>query len=224
MFKDQSIHHPWFQSPVMKRGLSSTEDDDQPSEPPLLLQRQKRRKYSLLEHGFAHLSLSNALPQVSPSVIPPSHDLSLQPASLGVHDAHAFDVILPSSVEEPTSPVPEVDMDADTDIFNTSTDPHTSPVPTNRDCKDVEDEVQIKNVEISRFVLERLKKQTIIPPAPPFLFTAAPNPSTSQALVLFRPLRPPSPTYLPVEIDDNVTASTSASFVSIEDTAMDVEE
>ncbi|KIJ67664.1 hypothetical protein HYDPIDRAFT_25143 [Hydnomerulius pinastri MD-312] len=230
----QSVRHPWFDPPAMKRRLSSVEEDPSRggwpppryplSEPPSD-GRQKKRKLSTLEHGFAHLTLSNAPPPTL-STSPSTHDLG--PSVVDVSVARpgpphppgpdTYRVVLPSSVEEPTSPTPEIDMDIETDPFATNTYTATYPAEEQKDPK--AGELEIKEVKVSSVVLERLKRQAKSPP--PLIPISTP---VSQALILFRPLRPPSPFSFSKELedDDEPVSTVVAPLVVAEDDAMDVE-
>ncbi|KIJ18833.1 hypothetical protein PAXINDRAFT_8207 [Paxillus involutus ATCC 200175] len=195
----QSIRHPWFKPPAanaMKRRLSTTEDnhDQQSSGSPT--ERQKRSKYNTLEHGFAHMTLNNLLPPQTPPGQPPTNTcsaitmMSAQVHPLPAHrpyTSEALHVILPGSIEEPTSPAPQTDMEVESDpptnIRCTTKSSHASDGREDTTSR----QLQIKEVQISSVVLEQLKKQTNSPP--PLIPISSP---VSQALVLFRPLQPPS--------------------------------
>ncbi|KIK92178.1 hypothetical protein PAXRUDRAFT_830208 [Paxillus rubicundulus Ve08.2h10] len=228
----QSIRHPWFKPPAanaMKRRLSTTEDnhDQQSSEFPN--GRQKRSKHSTLEHGFAHMTLNNLLPLQTPPGQPLTNTCSAATMSAQVHppSAHrpytseACHVILPGSVEEPALPAPQTDMEIEPD----PTDMHwtTGPSHENDDRKDpTSRRLQIKEVQISSVILEQLKKQTKSPP--PLIPI---SPPASQALVLFRPLRPPSPKSIilggVLSGDEGQESARAANALMLEDDAMDVE-
>ncbi|KIL68960.1 hypothetical protein M378DRAFT_158112 [Amanita muscaria Koide BX008] len=80
----QSSHmrHPWFHTFATKRKVSPSDDSQQSF---------KRRKYSTLEHGFAHLTLT------------PDQDTDVPMDSSDMVAPEVSDhVVRPSSVEEPT--------------------------------------------------------------------------------------------------------------------------
>ena len=98
------VRHPWLSPFTMKRKVSHNDsnelglEEDEPSDAP---RPTKRRRYSTLEHGFAHLSLA--------------HDFPVNGKVEGVEDVEmpmesdaSFTVASPSSVEES---IPVIDND-----------------------------------------------------------------------------------------------------------------
>ncbi|KAF9244843.1 hypothetical protein BU15DRAFT_59038 [Melanogaster broomeanus] len=190
----------------MKRRLSAAEDhyDQQLSESSSKVPsaspngRQKRPRYSTLEHGFKHMTLSNTPPFTLPAS-PSAHtntevvDMSAQAS----HDPCASTtshIIPPGPVETPTSPPLQTDiMEVESDIDRSVTVdlcPTSEPSHASDDREGTTDsgQLEIKEVQISSVVLERLKMQTTS--RPPLIPISC---AVSQALILFRPLRPPSP-------------------------------
>ncbi|KAF8836744.1 hypothetical protein BDN67DRAFT_1014414 [Paxillus ammoniavirescens] len=231
----QSIRHPWFKPPAtnaMKRRLSITEDNHDQQSSGSQNGRQKRSKYNTLEHGFAHMTLNNLLPlpgQTPPGQPPTNTCSAITMMSAQVHPlpAHrpytseAFHVILPGSVEEPTSPAPQTDMEVESDpptnICCTTKPSHASDGREDTTSR----RLQIKEVQISSVVLEQLKKQTNSPP--PLIPISSP---VSQALVIFRPLRPPSPKFImgrALDDDEGQESARVATPLLPEGDAMDVE-
>ncbi|KAF9227484.1 hypothetical protein BS17DRAFT_775580 [Gyrodon lividus] len=232
----QSTHHPWFNPPAnaMKRRLSTTghDHDQQLSEYPN--GRLKRPKYNTLEHGFAHMMLSNGLsfiPTDPPSAYTDSKVVDIlakaHPAPHPAPSHHpctfeTFHVILPGSVEEPAPPVSQTDMEVEPDSLATNICVATEPSHASDDPEDTNSEqLEIQEVEISPVVLERLKKKTkSLPPLIPIYSPA------SQALVLFRPLRPPSPKFTREAVlgdDERREPTRVATPLTPESDAMDVE-
>lgn len=130
-----SVHsHPWFRMPSQKRKAYEYSDSSDSSDPDTYSLPPKRRRYDGLENGFAQLSLNPALRAAqlaqspydypsSPSVLKAPPVAQLEPAfdvwsaQSMVRDPppHLSPIILPGSVEEPTSPaagpdIPEVTM------------------------------------------------------------------------------------------------------------------
>ncbi|KAH7922380.1 hypothetical protein BV22DRAFT_1121533 [Leucogyrophana mollusca] len=207
-----TIRHPWFDPPPMKRKLR--EDDPSPRfsslSSPSTTPSRKRRRCTALENGFAHLTLSNSLPPVSPSAASPSPsttspviDELLYPPSDAV-SLMAVDgqctVILPSSVEEPTSPqrsgVPEIAMECEADQASLLADLGSS--DANEKAVDTKT-AWLTDVTISSALIDRLKKQTKA--LHPIVHLAASTTDDSKALVLFKPL--PIPTAVEFHDDDD---------------------
>ena len=177
----------------MKRKLFAIDHDDDddvtfPSESPLVTPtRRKRVRYTSLERTLADMTLApsedvDMWPKISP------------PRPRGQEFLH---VMLPSSVEEPPENAMEVEptrklrfrlvfcdgsyscVVITNDTFITTLPPHGGIASEHLD---------IKEVQISSAVLERLRKQNQRPHVP-ILLPAQP----SQALVLYRAPRPPPP-------------------------------
>lgn len=112
------IRHPWFSQPTTKRKHSASSSpvsspnpgSSSPSHSP---PPTKRRRFSALESGFAHLTLNN--PRLSCSSLPPLPDVSELfsipsdlPSPMSTESNPPHLVVRPTSVEEP--PAPEVKM------------------------------------------------------------------------------------------------------------------
>ncbi|KAJ3564939.1 hypothetical protein NP233_g7963 [Leucocoprinus birnbaumii] len=180
---DNHIRHPWFDAQVKKRKHSrespcSSEESDV-SEPPA----RKRQRCSVLEQGFAHLSLSHKSSRDDEVFVEPCVPIvtEVTPDECAMDaddegDSIGPPAVLPRHVEEPEQDIPEVQM-------KTSSWYELSPdriVITDLDSFESEDEPadESRTLEINPHLLKRIKKQTPL---------ALPE-ATSQALVLFRPL------------------------------------
>ncbi|KAG2750369.1 hypothetical protein P692DRAFT_20818159 [Suillus brevipes Sb2] len=208
----QAIRHPWFDPSPLKRKLSNADDERRASpyqrSSPSPTSRAKRRKFNTLEHGFAHLTLASA------PVYPNStNGLVITPINTTASSSESptflpSSVVLPSSVEEPPHEVeavaPEVNMES------LEEEEYTGGIKG------------AHHFSISTPLLRRLRKhQTTQQPIIPIS-----SPSTQGgALVLYRPLRPLSPTRQVEEqaepIEEIITAG-AASF-ECDDDAMEIE-
>ncbi|KAF8161007.1 hypothetical protein B0H34DRAFT_795850 [Crassisporium funariophilum] len=213
------FRHPWFDTAVMKRKhretVSPEDDDDGPSPPPGTAfitppsssrPPPKRRRCSVLEHGFAYMSIANAT------------DVPMQPLPMSLNYPHVEDVSPlagsssqmdadvpiayspPYVVEEPT--IPEVKMKTSS-WYEPERD---RIVITDLDSFTESDDEREEAVTINPVFLERIRTKTFDKPAP----------STSQALVLFKPLPGPG------EWKPNIVKEEAKREVVDED-AMDVE-
>ncbi|KAF8972975.1 hypothetical protein BDZ97DRAFT_1912576 [Flammula alnicola] len=191
------IRHPWFDNVVMKRKHRETvgsgdEDSEQPEAPPStpVLQAvpstststgasaqappRKRRRCSILEHGFAHLSLGGEVP---PPLTPPIMDTEML-----TPPAYPSPPLQPAYiVEEPR--IPEIKM-------KTSSWYEPEPdriVITDMDSFTQSDDEEEENVTINPVLLDRIRTSKFDSSngrrRPPSTTS-----NTSQALVLFRPL------------------------------------
>ncbi|KAG2032433.1 hypothetical protein BDR03DRAFT_969915, partial [Suillus americanus] len=175
------VHHPWFDPLPPKRKLSNADDERRASpyqrSSPSPTSRAKRRKFNTLEHGFAHLTLASA--PVYPNstsglVITPinSPTSSSEPTAFPPSS-----IVLPSSVEEPPPEVeavaPEVNMES------LDEGEYTGKIKAAR------------HYSISTPLLRRLRKYQTAPQ--PIIPISSPS-TGGGALVLYRPLRPLSPT------------------------------
>ncbi|KAL4074015.1 hypothetical protein J3A83DRAFT_2658538 [Scleroderma citrinum] len=187
-----TIRHPWLDPSVGKRRLADEGDD--PSSPVSL--PFKRRKYHTLEHGFARLTL-NHTPLTSLPSSPDSTNISA-PHIPHIPYSPTLNVPLPTPVERSMSPESDVEMDVEFDSPSNSlhgTPSASSAVAASHESqssKTAEEAEHIKEVEISPIVLGHLKQQTRFPSIIP-ISSPSTSASSSQALVLYRPLRPPSP-------------------------------
>jgi hypothetical protein len=184
----QAIRHPWFDPSPLKRKLSNADDERRASpyqrSSPSPTSRAKRRKFNTLEHGFAHLTLASApvYPNSTSGLvitpINPTASSSESPTFL------PSSVVLPSSVEEPPHEIeavaPEVDME------NLDEGEYTGKIKAA--C----------HFSISTPLLQRLRKQQTTPQ--PIIPISSPS-TEGGALVLYRPLRPLSPTR---QVDEQV--------------------
>ncbi|KAG9316519.1 hypothetical protein JVU11DRAFT_2569 [Chiua virens] len=181
----QHIRHPWLAPSTMKRRLLV--DDVDVDGTPLsydMLPRRKRVRYGSLERTLAHMSIDT-------SFAVPSEDVDMRPrVSLPpprLYDSLSSDVILPSSVEEPTTPSESVEMEVEPTVVSTNTFAAAAPSPP--DWKSIESgQPDIKEIEISPAVLECIRRQ-IQHPAP--LIPLPSQSLDSQALVLYRAVQPP---------------------------------
>ncbi|OAX44165.1 hypothetical protein K503DRAFT_778758 [Rhizopogon vinicolor AM-OR11-026] len=240
----QPIHHPWFDRSPLKRKLSNADDERRPSpyqrSSPSPTSRAKRRKFNTLEHGFAHLSLASASVHPHPAggllITPIAHPSvsseysSFPPAS----------VVLPSSVEEPPHELEtsahEVSMEygdereylSDTPMVSADFDMPTACADSDK-LKSHEEAPISPRFSISTPFLQRLRKhQTAPQPIIPISSASV----DIGALVLYRPLRPPSPSpkvdeY--AEVIEEIVAPEAVALLqvsepaSIDDDAMDIE-
>ncbi|KAG1826404.1 hypothetical protein EV424DRAFT_1391066 [Suillus variegatus] len=208
----QAIHHPWFDPSPLKRKLSNADDERRASpyqrSSPSPTSRAKRCKFDTLEHGFAHLTLAPV--PVYPNSTSGLVITPINPTALSFESTTfpASSVVLPTSIEEPPHEVeavaPEVNMETSDEgdyIGKTKAAPHYS---------------------ISTPLLRRIRKhQTTTQPIIPIS-----SPSTGGgALVLYRPLRPLSPTRQVDEQAESVEENTTAGAASFErdDDAMEIE-
>lgn len=208
----QAIHHPWFDPLPAKRKLSNA-DDERRATPyqrssPSPTSRAKRRKFNTLEHGFAHLTLASA------PVYPNSTSgLVITPINSTVSSSESTtfppsSIVLPSSVEEPPHEVeavaPEVNMES------LDEGEYTGKIKATR------------HYSISTPLLRRLRKHQTAPQ--PIIPISSPS-TGGGALVLYRPLRPLSPTHQVDEQTESVEEVTTAGAASLErdEDAMDIE-
>ncbi|KAJ3499806.1 hypothetical protein NLJ89_g10054 [Agrocybe chaxingu] len=196
------FRHPWFDTAVMKRKLTETvtpeeDSDDTPGPASRSLARPpaKRRRFSNLENGFAHLSIvgSSASNDYSMS-LPPAPQQSyiyVEEIAPPVIPSNAMDTdMAPPATEEPAytveePTVPEVKM---------KTSSWYEPEPdrivitdleafTESDDEDEEKEEEKENVAINFALLDRIRNKKAEESLP-----TVSSPGASQALVLFRPL------------------------------------
>jgi hypothetical protein len=116
---DTHVRHPWFHTFLAKRKVPASDaissnsfpEDDEFAD--LALRPPKRRRCTTLERGFAHLSLSHALPVPDSAETPEDMDMPMDSDVPGATDAvasnHLNTVELPASVEEP-APIVDVRM------------------------------------------------------------------------------------------------------------------
>jgi len=187
----------------MKRKQASPSDSDLPStsssSPP-----HKRRRPANLEYGFANLSLNNVEPPLTLDPLPPAFDSSIQSTSIRPDDlvmdidtTPAATQEVPCSLSSTSPPVHDVKMkfsswyEPEPDrIVITSLDSASS-------SEDEEEEPEI--VEVSPALIKHLKARALDPNVLP-----QQQQQPSQALVLFRPLVPPTST---LDEDDGYQAS-----------------
>ncbi|KAI6106815.1 hypothetical protein EDD16DRAFT_151382 [Pisolithus croceorrhizus] len=183
-----TLRHPWLDSSAFKRRLPGDEGDlDEhylSSGSPF-----KRRKCHSLEHGFACMTLNQAASTAFPSVTSAEQHYSTQTVlndeNKPMYLASSVQgVVLPSSIEEPPSPDTDVEMDVEDDLPSDA----SRLAPTIRE----ESMLEVNEIKIPSTVLEHWKQQVRSSPIIPITSPGTSTPS-SQALVLFRPLRPPSP-------------------------------
>ncbi|KAG1742894.1 hypothetical protein EDB19DRAFT_1700759 [Suillus lakei] len=224
----QAIRHPWFDPSPLKRKLSNADDERRPSpyqrSSPSPTSRAKRRKFNTLEHGFAHLTLTSApvYPTQNNStsglVITPIHPTA---SSSEFTTFPPSSVVLPSSVEEPPHEVeavaPEVNMESLDEgececILRPIADVLTA-------CADSKAAPQFS---ISTPLLRRLRKHQTAPQ--PIIPISSPS-TEGCALVLYRPLRPLSPTPKVDEQEESVEEIITPGAASFEgdDDAMEIE-
>ncbi|KAM6502352.1 hypothetical protein JOM56_002329 [Amanita muscaria] len=158
------MRHPWFHTFATKRKVSPPDDSQQSF---------KRRKYSTLEHGFAHLTLT------------PDQDTDVPMDSSDMVAPEVSDhVVRPSSVEEPT----DIKM-------RTSTwyepEPDRIVVTELESSDDEQDPRQDEGqLYVSPALLNHIRSRTLdssLDSSQNFSTIQ----STSQALVLYRPLQLP---------------------------------
>jgi len=188
-----AIRHPWFSQPTMKRKLadspspissssSSLRSPSPSGSPP----PPKRRKFSALESGFADLTLDNDSYLATPSS-PTVSDVPDNPYAPGIIASsipcndHPCDVVLPSSIEEPS--IPEVRMK-----YPSWYEPEPDRiVVTNIDSSsDEEDENTDPGVTTISIPRALLKRFTLRPGE--LTDTQLPSSNSNQALILFQPL------------------------------------
>lgn len=257
----QPIHHPWFDRSPLKRKLSNADDERRPSpyqrSSPSPTSRAKRRKFNTLEHGFAHLSLASAPVQSNSAsgllITPIAHPTV---SSSGYSVFPPASVVLPSSVEEPPhefeASAPEVSMEyederqcklsslqvSSSSFESTYTDfsdtmASDADMPTAHADSDklnsYDDAPSSPRFSISTPFLQRIRKHQTAPQ--PIIPISSPS-TAAGALVLYRPLRAPSPSRKvdehPEFIEEIVTPEAAALLVvpessPIDDDAMDVE-
>ncbi|KAF8444504.1 hypothetical protein L210DRAFT_930212 [Boletus edulis BED1] len=152
----------------MKRKSFADDDDasfsSEVSPAPCSPSRRKRARYNSLERTLAHMTLGNALAATT-------EDVTMWPKISSPRPQETLNVILPSSIEEPV----------------VITDDPPSDGAHGWESR-ASGQLDIKEVQISPAVLECLRRQSRRLPAPILL-----PPPTSQALVLYRTPRPPSP-------------------------------
>ncbi|KAG2356493.1 hypothetical protein BDR07DRAFT_446607 [Suillus spraguei] len=208
----QAIHHPWFDPSPSKRKLSNADDERRASSPykrssPSPTSRTKRRKFNTLEHGFAHLTLASAPAypnSTSGLVITPINPTASSESTIFPPSS----IVLPSSVEEPPHEVeavaPEVNMES------LDEGEYTGKIKGAR------------HFSISKPLLRRIRKHQTAPQ--PIIPISSPS-TEGGALVLYRPLRPLSPTRHvdeQAEATEEVNTTGTASFER-DDDAMDIE-
>jgi len=220
------IHHPWFTKPSVKRKLSdSPSPASSPSSSPPSSRAasppQKRRRYSALEAGFSTLTLANhptdpgsssTLPYVSEPISTPSNYLAM------VDDCanQIPTVVLPSTIEEPS--IPEVKMKSSSWY---EPEPDRIIITDLESSSDEEDNPDT-DISISPALLQKISSHSRDLTEP-----GVPLPSTSHALVLFKPLLLPGSGSPPV-VEERTKATTSlnrsaTAGVVEDDDAMDVE-
>lgn len=195
-----TVRHPWLDSSAFKRRLPNDEGDldehylsSGSASSPF-----KRRKCHSLEHGFSCLTLNqNASTTLASATSTEQYSTrtGVDAATvLGVENkpmplaSSVQGVILPSAIEEPPSPDTDVEMDVEDDL------PSDVSRPALTICE--EPMVEVNEIEIPSTVLEHWKQQAKSSPIIP-ITSPCTSTSSSQALVLFRPLRPPSPNQNP---------------------------
>ncbi|KAI6002692.1 hypothetical protein EDD15DRAFT_2223949 [Pisolithus albus] len=212
-----TVRHPWLDASAYKRRLPDDEGDlDEhylSSGSPF-----KRRKCHSLEHGFSCMTLNQTASTTLASATSTDHysaRTGVDAATvLGVENkpmplaSSVQGVVLPSSIEEPPSPDTDVEMDVEDDcefslhtlrvhetpdkLFPVVPSDVSRPAPTI--CE--EPMLEVNEIEIPSTVLEHWKQQAKSSPIIP-ITSPGTSTSSSQALVLFRPLRPPSPNQNP---------------------------
>ena len=220
----------------MKRKLYTSDDDDDASSssdtPPATFPTspRKRVRYNSLERTLAHMTLGSALATTSEDV-----DMWPKISPSRPHAQETLNVTLPSSVEEPDTIESEsVDMEVEPTCkscyflidpsffrrtFEYAVDTSVNSTPPPHGVRDWESmgQLDIKEVQISSAVLECLRRQTKRPPIPL-------SSQTSQALVLYRAPRPPSPKPPEQACDhQEERPSRASSLVAHEDDVMEVE-
>ncbi|KAI6046214.1 hypothetical protein EDC04DRAFT_1883337 [Pisolithus marmoratus] len=213
-----TIRHPWLGSSAFKRRLPSDDqgdlEDHLSSGSPF-----KRRKCHSLEHGFACLTLaSTGFPSATSAEQSLSTRTGLDAVTVECQPVPSVqEVVLPSAIEEPPSPDTDVDMDVEDDSPRDA----SRPAPTL--CEGPTD-VEVKEIEIPSAILERWKQQVKSSPIIP-ISSPGTSASSSQALVLFRPLRPPSPNQNPEDgARDGLSITTPATSPALSVHSMDVQE
>ncbi|GJE94882.1 hypothetical protein PsYK624_110580 [Phanerochaete sordida] len=199
--------HPWFRMPSHKRKSPEFDSSDDASD--VESSAPKRRRCDALENGLAQLSLNPALhaaPQSTPPFPPFGSYLSSEtkdglPAGLApqppVYDhwnaythpsAHyASTVILPGSVEEPTSPAAAPDVPEVTMKSRSWYEPEKDRIViVDLDDSDTDEPTDEPAVQVNAALLDRLRSHR----EPDFQADLAP-PDPSKALVLFKPVLPP---------------------------------
>ncbi|KAF9813032.1 hypothetical protein IEO21_05818 [Rhodonia placenta] len=198
--------HPWFRTPSLKR--KSLDDDDisivecrpQPPVPP----RAKRRRYEVLENGFARLTLSAAAD--GSYIAPQNSDVTMARAptpkpSFGpawesysppvLHmDPPPTPVVRPSAIEEPMAPEQVLDLpDVRMKVPSWYEIEKDRIVITDLEDSDNEEQEQgaasqaTASLSVSPALLDRLSKHAATSVLPQHF-----EPDPSKALVLFRPL------------------------------------
>ncbi|KAF8894904.1 hypothetical protein CPB84DRAFT_1748430 [Gymnopilus junonius] len=215
------IRHPWFDTTVMKRKHEVVSPDEEqdlaspaPVDPAHRAHLPKRRRFSTLENGFAQMSLE--VPNTEPV---PYGDLAdedmcgVGPSSSSSAYPSAIDLLYqtPYTVEEPLAP--EVKMKSSS-WYEPEPD---RIVITDMDSFTEEDEEQDGNVSINPVLLDAIRSNTIENSTT----TKTPAESTSQALVLFRPL--PTGSDMKKKDEEQRTRGAVETRVVDED-AMDVED
>ena len=196
--------HAWLHSSPRKRKTRLVDD--------LLDNQAKRRRYSELEHGFAHLSLNPTspypyrssprcqgitCPAISGSTLEnesvPSSSVPLPSVVDVTSEMSSFftPVMQPSSVEEPTSNVKAqkwYEPEKDRTCCTPRPCPPSSIVNIGIviiDLSDFEDETEpVADIVVSRAALDRIKASSTISVIPPK------EPAECKALVLFKPMLP----------------------------------
>ncbi|KIM45185.1 hypothetical protein M413DRAFT_441869 [Hebeloma cylindrosporum] len=195
------IRHPWFHTTIMKRkhreAVSADEELDTTfptpraaKTPPL----KRRRKYSNLENGFAHMSLgatasapaAASSPWASPAPLYPNVQTFISPNNLNMDADMRPSSIEPSHIKSPAYTVEEPDIPEVTMKTSSWYEPEPDRIViTDMDSFAQSDDEEGPNLTINPALLERIrtnKFETCTKPP-----STSPS-STSQALVLFQPL------------------------------------
>lgn len=220
-----TIRHPWLSPAVGKRRPADEEEGpDTAVSLPFKRRKHNTLEHGFARLTLNHTA-SPPLPSSSPS-LSPSHlisqigstNISASRKASATSYSSTFDVPLPTSFAGSTSPESDVEMDVEVDSKHSSSLlPSSSPnrhhachtaalhgtprtwstvaSSPGRQSSKTEEPEHFKRVEISPVLLGHLKHTKCSPIIP----ITSPNTtaSSSQALVLYRPLRPPSPTLSP---------------------------
>ncbi|KIM78962.1 hypothetical protein PILCRDRAFT_824093 [Piloderma croceum F 1598] len=210
---------------------SSSSDSDEHDhvrlERPFVTASTKRRRCSTLERGFADLAINHPILQTgtyassypspassNPSVLDLDLSEARSPSPALMDSEDTYPIIYPTSIEEPISP----DLSLEPNDIKMKSQSWYEPekdriVITDLDDSDDEADSDVPSVNISIALLDRIKEGRTLTSTP------LPFPSTSTALVLFRPLR-----FGPKEVvDDDEPADTRSRSSPSDDCAMDVE-
>ncbi|KAF8348088.1 hypothetical protein F5887DRAFT_629900 [Amanita rubescens] len=203
------VRHPWLSPFTMKRKVCHNDSDDlglEEDEPSDVPRPTKRRRYSTLEHGFAHLSLAHDFP-ISGKV-ESVEDVEMPMES----DAPTFTVASPSSVEES---IPVIDNDV---RMRKSTwyepEPDRIVITDLESSSDEETDAQESgDLYVSPALLDHIRSHR---------FGSNLKGPPSQALVLYRPMPRTVTTYEDAAAKANAIAPIKKSTKKEED-AMDLE-